>query len=252
MKFTVHRASFLKKLAEVQLAISSRTTIPILTGIKITATEDGLTLTGSDADISIETFLDAGKAEYQLEIDEPGSIVLQPARFFNDIVRKLPDDFFTLEVLDHFQTEITSATASFMIHGLDAENYPRLPQIDEQQAFHISVPLLKKVIRQTVIAVSIHESRPILTGVNLSIEDGKMRAVATDSHRLSQRVIPLEVSDSVSENIVVPGKSLTELSRLLGDSNEDVDVVIAENQILFKTEDTYFYSRLLEGIEPRG
>ena len=250
MKFTVQRTSFLKKLAEVQLAISTRTTIPILTGIKITAGADGITLTGSDSDISIETFLDAENEEYQLSIEEPGSIVLQPARFFSDIVRTLPDDFFTLEVLEHFQTAITSDTSSFTIHGLDAENYPRLPQIDEQNAFHISVPLLKQVIRQTVIAVSIHESRPILTGVNLSIQDGKMRAVATDSHRLSQRVIPLDVGDSVSENIVVPGKSLTELSRLLGDSTDEVEAVIAENQILFKTNDTYFYSRLLEGNYP--
>src|SRR5699024_3046019 len=250
MKFTVQRTSFLKKLAEVQLAISTRTTIPILTGIKITAGADGITLTGSDSDISIETFLDAENEEYQLSIEEPGSIVLQPARFFRDIVRELPDDFFTLEVLEHFQTAITSDTSSFTIHGLDAENYPRLPQIDEQNAFHISVPLLKQVIRQTVIAVSIHESRPILTGVNLSIQDGEMRAVATDSHRLSQRVIPLDVGDSVSENIVVPGKSLTELSRLLGDSTDEVEAVIAENQILFKTNDTYFYSRLLEGNYP--
>src|SRR5699024_1546261 len=86
--------------------------------------------------------------------------------------------------------------------------------------------------------------------VNLSIQDGKMRAVATDSHRLSQRVIPLDVGNSVSENIVVPGKSLTELSRLLGDSTDEVEAVIAENQILFKTNDTYFYSRLLEGNYP--
>lgn len=250
MKFTVQRTSFLKKLAEVQLAISNRTTIPILTGIKITANEEGLTLTGSDSDISIETFLSADADEYQLSIEKTGSIVLQPARFFNDIVRKLPDDFFTLEVLDHFQTEITSSSSSFTIHGLDAENYPRLPQIDEREAFHISVPLLKQVIRQTVIAVSMHESRPILTGVNLLIGNGQLKAVATDSHRLSQRVIPLDVSKETDHTIVVPGKSLSELSRLLGESTDDVKIVVTENQILFKTPDTYFYSRLLEGNYP--
>ena len=250
MKFTIKRTSFLKKLAEVQLAISNRTTIPILTGIKITVSEEGLTLTGSDADISIETFLSADADEYQLSIEKTGSIVLQPARFFNDIVRKLPDDFFTLEVKDNYQTEITSSSSEFTIHGLDADDYPRLPQIEEQETFHISVPLLKQVIRQTVIAVSVHESRPILTGVNLSIENGQLKAVATDSHRLSQRVIPLEVSKDIQHNIVIPGKSLNELSRLLAESTDDVELVVTENQILFKTSDTYFYSRLLEGNYP--
>lgn len=250
MKFTIKRTPFLKKLAEVQLAISNRTTIPILTGIKLTLTEQGLTLTGSDADISIETFISAEAKEYELFIEKTGSIVLQPARFFSDIVRKLPDDVFTLEVKDKYQTEITSSSSEFIIHGLDADNYPRLPQIEEQEAFHISIPLLKQVIRQTVIAVSLHESRPILTGVNLSIENSQLKAVATDSHRLSQRVIPLEVSDDISYNIVVPGKSLAELSRLLGESTEDVEIIVTENQILFKTPDTYFYSRLLEGNYP--
>lgn len=250
MKFTIKRTPFLKKLAEVQLAISNRTTIPILTGIKLTLTEQGLTLTGSDADISIETFISAEAKEYELFIEKTGSIVLQPARFFSDIVRKLPDDVFTLEVKDKYQTEITSSSSEFIIHGLDADNYPRLPQIEEQEAFHISIPLLKQVIRQTVIAVSLHESRPILTGVNLSIGNSQLKAVATDSHRLSQRVIPLEVSDDISYNIVVPGKSLAELSRLLGESTEDVEIIVTENQILFKTPDTYFYSRLLEGNYP--
>lgn len=250
MKFTIKRTPFLKKLAEVQLAISNRTTIPILTGIKLTLTEQGLTLTGSDADISIETFISAEAKEYELFIEKTGSIVLQPARFFSDIVRKLPDDVFTLEVKDKYQTEITSSSSEFIIHGLDADNYPRLPQIEEQEAFHISIPLLKQVIRQTVIAVSLHESRPILTGVNLSIGNSQLKAIATDSHRLSQRVIPLEVSDEISYNIVVPGKSLAELSRLLGESTEDVEIIVTENQILFKTPDTYFYSRLLEGNYP--
>ena len=146
MKFTIKRTPFLKKLAEVQLAISNRTTIPILTGIKLTLTEQGLTLTGSDADISIETFISAEAKEYELFIEKTGSIVLQPARFFSDIVRKLPDDVFTLEVKDKYQTEITSSSSEFIIHGLDADNYPRLPQIEEQEAFHISIPDRKSVV----------------------------------------------------------------------------------------------------------
>lgn len=115
---------------------------------------------------------------------------------------------------------------------------------------HFRSTYLKKIIKQTVIAVSTHESRPILTGIHLTISDGKLKAVATDSHRLSQRVIPIEGTESLSYNLVIPGKSLQELTRLLDDSLDEIEVAIAENQILFKTEDTLFYSRLLEGNYP--
>lgn len=250
MKFTVKRSAFLKKLRDVQLAVSSKTTIPILTGIKLVATSEGVKLTGSNSDISIETLLSVDNEQAGLNIEEEGSIVLQPARFFSDIVNKLPDDTFTVEVMDRTQTLITSASSSFTINGLDAVNYPHLPEIDTDNAFTLPVQLFKKIIKQTVIAVSTHESRPILTGVNLSLNDGKLKAVATDSHRLSQRVIPLEAAEGLSYNIVIPGKSLNELSKLLDDNLEEMNVAIAENQILFVTEDTYFYSRLLEGNYP--
>ncbi|MCC5889754.1 MAG: DNA polymerase III subunit beta [Alkalibacterium sp.] len=250
MKFTVNRSVFLKKLKDVQLAVSSRSTIPILTGIKLIATNEGIQLTGSNSDISIETFIQTKDDQANLTVEEEGQIVLQPARFFSDIVNKLPDESFTVEVKDRVQTAITSASSSFLINGLDAANYPHLPEIDTTQSFALPVNLLKKIIKQTVIAVSTHESRPILTGVHLTINDGKLKAVATDSHRLSQRVIPIEGTESLSYNLVIPGKSLQELTRLLDDGLDEIEVAIAENQILFKTEDTLFYSRLLEGNYP--
>lgn len=250
MKFTVNRIAFLKKLKDVQLAVSSRTTIPILTGIKLVADSEGIKLTGSNSDISIETLISIHDEKATLKIEEEGSIVLQPARFFSDIVNKLPDETFSVEVMDRVQTAIKSSSSSFLINGLDAANYPHLPEIDTDQAFTLPVQLLKTIVKQTVIAVSSHESRPILTGVNLSLKEGKLKAVATDSHRLSQRVIPLESAGDFSYNIVIPGKSLQELSRLLDDTLDEITVAIAENQILFKTEDTHFYSRLLEGNYP--
>ncbi|SFK67834.1 DNA polymerase III, beta subunit [Marinilactibacillus piezotolerans] len=250
MKFTVNRIAFLKKLKDVQLAVSSRTTIPILTGIKLVADSEGIKLTGSNSDISIETLISIHDEKATLKIEEEGSIVLQPARFFSDIVNKLPDETFSVEVMDRVQTAIKSSSSSFLINGLDAANYPHLPEIDTDQAFTLPVQLLKTIVKQTVIAVSSHESRPILTGVNLSLKEGKLKAVATDSHRLSQRVIPLESAGDFSYNIVIPGKSLQELSRLLDDTLDEITVAITENQILFKTEDTHFYSRLLEGNYP--
>lgn len=250
MKFTVNRATFLKKLKDVQLAVSSRATIPILTGIKLIADSEGIKMTGSNSDISIETLLTVSDESADLSIETPGQIVLQPARFFSDIVNKLPDEKFTVEVTNGVQTSITSASSAFVINGLDAVNYPRLPEIDTKDAFTLPVNLLKKIIKQTVIAVSTHESRPILTGIHFTIKEGKLSAVATDSHRLSQRVIPIEGTENISHDLVIPGKSLQELTRLLDDSLDEIEVIVAENQILFKTDDTYFYSRLLEGNYP--
>lgn len=252
MKFSIKRSAFLNSLADVQRAISSRTTIPILTGVKIVVSEEGLTLTGSDSDISIEAFIPVEDESALLTIEKTGGIVLQ-ARFFSEIVKKLPEETMTLEVMDHFQTLITSASASFTINGLDVNNYPYLPVIDADESFTLPSNLFKQVIWQTVIAVSSHESRPILTGVNLTIEDGKLTAVATDSHRLSQRIVPLEITEeqvSKTYNIIVPGKSLAELARILESHSTSIEMMITENQVLFKTENLLFYSRLLEGYYP--
>lgn len=251
MKFTVNRLELLKKLRNVQLAISNKTTIPILTGLKLEVTNYDLKITGSNSDISVESKIFIDDENANLKVEETGSIVLQPARFFADIINKLPDENFTFEVNTQLQASISSANSFFTINALDAASYPYLPEIDTSESFTLPVLLLKRVIEQSVIAVSKHESRPILTGVNFSIKDGQLKAVATDSHRLSQRIIPVTVPEDLSFQIVIPGNSLTELSKILTDDIEEVSVAIADNQILFMTEDTYFYSRLLEGNYPQ-
>ncbi|HBF74711.1 MAG TPA: DNA polymerase III subunit beta, partial [Lactobacillus sp.] len=249
MKFTINRAAFIKELNNVQRAISSKTTIPILTGLKLVADDSGLTLTGSDADISIETLIHSDNPDNQLAIQSPGAIVL-PARFFSDIVKRLPEDNLTLDVTEGFQTEITSGSASFTINGLDANNYPHLPEIDASDAITLTGDVFRELINQTVIAVSNQESRPILTGVHFTLVDNQLLAVATDSHRLSQRKIELPSAASGTYDVIIPGKSLTELARMLGDDNPDVEMRLSENQVLFTIGDTMFYSRLLEGNYP--
>lgn len=247
MKVTLNRAVFIQELVTVQRAISTKTTIPILTGVKIELKESGLVLTGSNADISIETILDKDNEKAGMDISSTGAIVLQ-ARFFSEIVRKLPEDTFTLEVIENNQVSITSGKANFIVNGLDADNYPHLPIVERTNEMTLSVELLNQLISETVFAVSQHESRPILTGVHFVLENQKLLAVATDSHRLSQRIIPMEQGGAF--NIVIPGKSLVELSRSLGDKEEDVEISIMENQVLFKTKNMLFYSRLLEGNYP--
>ncbi|MCK8611038.1 DNA polymerase III subunit beta [Apilactobacillus nanyangensis] len=248
MKFSIKRSAFIQGINMVSRAISSKTTIPILTGLKLTASNEGLILTGSNADVSIETVIDKNDADNELIIEEEGSIVL-PARFFSGIVKKLPSDKMTLSVANGFQTEITSGSSSFTINGLDAADYPHLPEIENDNEISLSGDVFKEIINQTVIAVSNQESRPILTGVHFVLKDGTLFAVATDSHRLSQRKVALP--DNQGEyDVIIPGSSLSELSKMISDDTENVKMKITENQVLFTIGNTYFYSRLLEGTYP--
>ncbi|PET68537.1 DNA polymerase III subunit beta [Bacillus sp. AFS001701] len=253
MKFTVQKDHLVKAVQDVMRAVSSRTTIPILTGIKLVVTNEGLTFTGSDSDISIESYLPTVLDDQQLvDIKRTGSIVLN-ARYFSDIVKKLPSDFVELESDNNYVTTIKAGKTEFSLNGFDAEEYPLLPQIEEHETISISADLLKFMIRQTVFAVSTSETRPILTGVNWKIENGDLTCIATDSHRLALRQAKIDGSSTTSEfkaSVVIPGKSLNELSKILDDNDEKVEIVLTEHQALFKTKHLLFFTRLLEGNYP--
>ncbi|WP_088012680.1 DNA polymerase III subunit beta [Gottfriedia acidiceleris] len=253
MKFTVQKDHLVKAVQDVMRAVSSRTTIPILTGIKLVVTNEGLTFTGSDSDISIESYLPTVVNDQQLvDVKRTGSIVLN-ARYFSDIVKKLPSDFVELESDNNYVTTIRAGKTEFSLNGFDSEEYPLLPQIEEHETISISADLLKFMIRQTVFAVSTSETRPILTGVNWKIENGDLTCIATDSHRLALRQAKIDDHSITSEfkaSVVIPGKSLNELSKILDDNNEKVEIVLTEHQALFKTKHLLFFTRLLEGNYP--
>ncbi|MGM0877098.1 MAG: DNA polymerase III subunit beta [Bacillota bacterium] len=250
MKFIIQRDKLVQSVQDVMKAVSSRTTIPILTGIKIVANSEGVTLTGSDSDISIESFIPSEENGNEIvEILQTGSVVLQ-ARFFSEIVKKLPMDIVEIEVANHHSTMIRSGKAEFSLNGLDAEEYPHLPQIEEENIFKIPTDLLKAMVRQTVFAVSTSETRPILTGVNWKLEQGELICIATDSHRLALRKAMIDNENKSIYNVVIPGKSLSELSKILDDTSDLVEIVITENQVLFKAKNLLFFSRLLDGNYP--
>lgn len=249
MKFIIQKDHLVQSVQDVMKAITSRTTIPILTGIKIVASEEGVTLTGSDSDISIESFIPKEEGDQEIvDIQQTGSIVLQ-AKFFSEIVKKLPTNQVEI-VVDNLQTTIRSGKSEFNLNGLDSEEYPHLPQISEQNSIKVPTDLLKNIIKQTVFAVSTSETRPVLTGVNWKIENNDLICIATDSHRLALRKAKIETEAEQSFNIVIPGKSLNELNRILDDHDEPVEIFVTENQILFKTKHILFFSRLLEGNYP--
>ena len=250
MKFEIMRDHLLAGLNDVMKAVSSKTTVPILTGIKIDASNEGVSLTGSDQDITIQTFIPAEEnGEQIMTIATTGSIVLQ-ARMFNEIIRKLPTNDVEIEVANGFSTYIRSGKSEFHLIGQDAVEYPLLPEISADQQFTIPADLLKSIIRETVFAVATSESRPVLTGVNWNIQDDELICVATDSHRLARRKTKLEQLPSGVSNVVIPGKSLNELNKILEDSTNPVQIVMTHQQVLFKANNMLFFSRLLEGNYP--
>lgn len=246
MKFTINRNLFLDNLNNVMRAISAHTTIPILAGIKLDLSADALVLTGSNTDISIQITIPVNE---DLTVDSAGSIVL-PARFFSEIIKKLPGKDFSFEVGTSFQTKIKSENSDFTINGLDANNYPRLPEIGSASTFEISGKTFREVINETTFAVASQESRPILTGVRFNFTPEGIKAVATDSHRLSQRKIALEKGPKTKADLIIPGKNLVELAHIIGETDPQITVNSGENQVLFKIGNISFYSRLLEGTYP--
>ncbi|NEU32660.1 DNA polymerase III subunit beta [bacterium LRH843] len=252
MRFSIDRDRFVHDVSHVVKAVSSRTTIPILTGIKIVADHRGITLTGSDSDISIETFIPKEDEDREVvSIEEGGSIVLQ-ARFFAEIVKKLPGNEIEVIVQDQFATTIRSGSSVFNLIGLDPDEYPRLPKLEEELLFRLPQDILKNMIRQTVFAVSTQETRPVLTGVNFETESQELICTATDSHRLAMKKSTIEKNDETLSfsNVVIPGRSLNELSKIIEETDGLIDVVVTENQVLFKMKNLLFFSRLLEGKYP--
>ena len=250
MKFKIHKKYLLNSIQAVSNAISSRTVIPILSGMKIDVTPSKIILTGSNSDITIQShILKTQDGEKVITDIEEGSIVL-PVPHFPDIIRKLPDDIVDITVEENYKTIIQSGKAVFTLYAQSSEEYPKVNMNRSDDHLQLKVNDVKRLIKQTVFAVSPMETRPILTGVNITIKDNHLTFTATDSHRLALRSIQIQNSDVEIDNIVVPGKSLQELNKIFDNDDEVVNMSIMKNQILLYTDDTYFLSRLLSGNYP--
>ena len=166
-------------------------------------------------------------------------------------MRKLPTNQVEIEVQDHYNVQLTSGKAVFTIQGVDSSQYPVLPETDEDKPVTLPGLLFKKLINQTIFSASNQENRPILTGLNLSFHDGYLTGVATDSHRLSKRDIPIkDLNPSLKGlNITIPKKTVIELTRILDDETNVTFYVMAQ-QLVFHFDNLVIYSRLLEGTFP--
>lgn len=251
MKLTINKDILVRVIQNVNKAVATKSTIPILEYIKLELTNDLLKVVGTNMELGIEiTIPRETKETINFTVFKEGSICLK-AKYITDIIRKLSGDSIEIEVTNNYLTNIKSNNSEFNIHGLDSDEFPRLPKIKEENIFSIPSDLLRTMIRQTVVAVSSEETRPVLTGIKWTLVDGILTFVATDSHRLAMREVNVEVEKDYNfDNIIVPGKSLTELIKILEDNDVLVDIIISNNQLLLKIDNILFYSRLIEGQYP--
>lgn len=239
MKLICSKASLLKGVSIVSKAVPSRTTMPILNCILIDASANEIKLTANDMELGIETVIEG-------EIVERGIIALD-AKFFPEIVRKLPDNDVVIESDDTFQTTITCEKAKFNIVGKSGEDFSYLPYIEKNESISISQFTLKDVVRQTIFSIADNDTNKLMTGELFEINENRLRVVSLDGHRISIRNIELKESYSPLK-VVVPGKTLQEISKILtGEAEDMVDIFFADNHILFEFDETKVVSRLIEG-----
>ncbi len=241
MKVICSKENLLDGINIVQKAVSTKTTLPILEGILIEAGEK-IKMTGNDLEIGIECYVDA-------DIRREGSVVLN-SRMFGDIVRRLPDSEVLLEVKENNTVIIECENSLFEIRGLPADGFPALPSLEKNDGIRISQKILKDMIRQTIFAVSADENRPVLTGSLFEYKDGKFTIVSIDGYRLAMRCVEpenTEEGECTERSLVIPGKTLNEIAKIIQPVDEELYIYAAGNQILFDMGKCIMTSRLLEG-----
>jgi len=218
----------------VQKAVSTRTSVPVLEGILLTA-NDRFKMTGYDMEMGIEAYVDA-------EIKEPGCIVVN-SKMFGEIVKKLFDDV-TIEVKADLKVIITSGSCKLEIKGLAAEQYPAFPEIEESANFEVDQKIIKSMIRQTTFAASVDEGRPVLTGICVECNNSELTFVAIDGFRMALRQNKIDFNEQIKA--IIPAKTLNDIGKILTEQGK-VTIFIEKSKIMFEVDNCKVISRLLEG-----
>ena len=239
MKITCSKSNLVKGVSIVSKAVPSKTTMPILECILIDATTDIIKLTANDMELGIQT-------EISGDIIDRGMIAID-AKIFSEIVRKLPDNEVTIETLDNLQTVITCEKAKFDIAGKPGDEFAYLPIIEKEDSIEISQFTLKEMIRQTIFSIASNETNKLMTGELFEIKNNYLKIVSLDGHRIAIRRMELK-KDYADRKVVVPGKTLNEISKILsGEIDDIVNIYFSKNHILFEFDQTIVVSRLIDG-----
>ena len=248
MKLRINRLELLNSLNKVSRAVNSKTPLIALTGIKFTLSENQLELVGSDSDLSIRCVIEKEKNNEQImEIEEIGSIVINE-KIICEIIRKVDSEMVEISVVDDL-AKIKSDKSIFSVNCIPAIDYPSILFNDSAngQTFSIDALELKSLFDQTLFATSDKESRPILTGLNFKCEGNSLEVVATDTYRLTKKV--LTINESLQFNVTVPKAALDDVNKIV-ELGQNVIVTITDKKVLFNLGDCMINTRIISGTYP--
>lgn len=240
MKLTCQKDLLLQYINIVNKAVSNRTTLPILECIFLTANDNGFILTGNDLELGIQT------SSIESNILEYGEIAIE-ARIFNEIIRKLNGDIVTISSDEKNAVTITCGSSEFMIMGQNGEEFPPLPQVEQNQVYSMKQCELRDMIRQTIFSIAQDNSKPVLTGELFEFKEKDINIVSVDGYRISFRKNEL-LTSAQETDVIVPGKTLSELNKILSQEEEDLlSIYLTDKHILFDIGTAIIVSRLIAG-----
>jgi DNA polymerase-3 subunit beta len=240
MKFSMGADDLSRTLQSVVSAVPPKSTLPILSNFLLEAKEGELMLTCTDLDMAVCTRTPSS-------VKDVGKVTV-PARRFTEIVKELPSSEISV-ASEELRITLDCNIGQFTLMGMDAEEFPKLPKVDEGAEILIPAPALGRAIRYTAYAVGTDDARPVLNGVLVELRKGELRLAATDGHRLA-RVSVADSSLKGSANPIIVPRTLQLVQRLIGDSSEPVKLVLSDKYAIFEIGSTTIYSRLIDGPYP--
>ena len=238
MKFSCEKYLLQAACSTASRAAASKSPIPALEGLLIEAGAD-VKITGYNLREGIYTYIPA-------DVASPGSVVVG-ARFFGEMIRRLPDGIVSVEVDDLCGVKVKCGRSEFNFMGISPEDYPEMPKVDEMNAISLPQSILRSMINQTIFAVATSDVRPIYTGTLFDVDENELTLVSVDGYRLAKRTEKLENANMDPCSFVVPGSALQDVERVCEDSDDPVSISVGAKHISFTIGQTVVISRRLEG-----
>lgn len=242
MKITCARDELTRAVSLVGRAVSTRATVQVLGGVLLRAGDGKVDLAATDMELSLRLSVDC-------EAEGSGSVVV-PGRLLVELARLLPENEVVLEHKpEQGVLEVTCGTASYKLNTFSAEDFPKLPEVEAAQTFTVDRAAFLDTVSRVARAASRDESRPVLTGILVRFEGGKLVMAATDSYRLSVKETEIPGGQAADLEAIVPARALTELARIAQDSSE-LQIGVQENHVIFGSGDVWLTTRRIDGQFP--
>ncbi|ANE45874.1 hypothetical protein SY83_05645 [Paenibacillus swuensis] len=249
MLVEITKDSLMKAVQHVIKAVAVNSPIPILQGINIQAGADGVSFTASNTSMTIQSMIPQDCAS--LTVKRTGAIVI-PSRYFYDVIRKHDDELIVLEIKEQLILTIISGHAQVRLCGMDSAEFPFSHNAEglSPGKLQVNSALFRSTLKQVTIVASTSETRPILTGVAFQCHSNSLNLIATDGVRLATRTLHIKGNTNDSLNVTIPAKNLSELSKMLSDTDEMTEIEISKNRVTFMTNGLKVESALIEGTFP--